>query len=808
MKKFKDFKVGTKFIIKSMAILLTILIATFTVVIIILSNQTEEISEDKVYSLAEKNASIVDSELEMSLLTIRAVAQSMQGFENVAIEDRRDYYNNLLQNILLENDEVFGVWTCWEPNALDGLDSDYENKAGYDTTGRFIPYWYWADGGIEYDYLVDYDQAEYYLLAKDSGQETILDPFEYEVNGQAVLMTTVSIPIKNKDGNVVGVAGLDMALSGLQNMAFDKGDYQTSYTFLLSNNGTIVTHPKTEVVGQNLMDINTGNKEQIVAAVADGKVCEVSDNSILTGNEVKILYIPIHIGGTTTPWSTGIAVETSEMMAFSIQMTRILILVLAALCIIVTFAMWLIIKSSITKPIKTTAAFANSLASGQLDEEITIVSMDEIGQLTSILDKEVRKAFKDIEKARAIADKQSEYQTKQVDKLVVNLEKLAAGTLNCDMAVDEPDQDTEELYGVFNSISENLHLSVNTIKGYIDEISYTLSEVSDGNLVVEITSDYQGDFIALKDSINAIVESLNSILIDINTAAEQVASGTTQVSDGNQEISQGATEQASSIEELSSSITQMAEQIRQNATNATTSTELAIKSKDAANDGNEKMKGMLKSMEEINESSSNISKIIKVIDDIAFQTNILALNAAVEAARAGAHGKGFAVVAEEVRNLAARSANAANETTTLIEGSIRKVEAGTQIANETAGALSSIVSGAEESAELLKGIAVASNEQATGIAQINKGIEQLSQVVQTNSATAEEGAAASEELSSQAELLKSMIAKFTLKTDIGVKTISKNPAAKSGGAADYKKAQNSSSAKPKIVLNDSEFGKY
>ena len=212
-------------------------------------------------------------------------------------------------------------------------------------------------------------------------------------------------------------------------------------------------------------------------------------------------------------------------------------------------------------------------------------------------------------------------------------------------------------------------------------------------------------------------------------------------------------------------MSEIAAQTKQNALNANHANELATAAREQGVKGNALMQQMLAAMTGINDASAGISKIIKVIDEIAFQTNILALNAAVEAARAGQHGKGFAVVAEEVRSLASRSARAAKETTELIEGSIQKVADGTQLANQTAESLRQILDEAAHTAALLGEIAAASNEQATGIAQVNQGINLVAQVTQTNTATAEQSAAASEELASQADILKSMVKRFHLKRE-------------------------------------------
>ena len=500
--------------------------------------------------------------------------------------------------------------------------------------------------------------------------------------------------------------------------------------------------------------------------------------------------------------------------------TSIILMVFIIVGVLLSIVLGLILSNIISKPINKLIGIAKKIAEGDMKVEFDNDTKDEVGELNNSLATVV------IAIKALILDVEMQTQDAIVGKLEARIDiakhsgdyrKIVEGVNNTLDAVIEPIKEASTVLqemsngnlkvyvkgdykGDHADIKNALNGTIDSLSSYVTEISEVLDEMSNSNLKLSINNEYKGDFAKIKDALNLIIESFNEVFSEINNAADQVSSGSSQVSDGSQALSQGTTEQASAIEELTSSITEVAAQTKQNAVSATQANELALSAKNGAILGNSHMKEMLKSMEEINESSSNISKIIKVIDDIAFQTNMLALNAAVEAARAGQHGKGFAVVAEEVRNLAARSANAAKETADLVEGSIKKVEFGTKIANNTAESLDQIVAGVSKAATLVGEIAAASNEQATAIYQINKGIEQVSDVVQTNSATAEQSAAASEELSGQARLLKNMVEKFKLKKGnlVDRETMKFSP----------KLEVPVTKSKPIISLSNSDFGKY
>lgn len=346
---------------------------------------------------------------------------------------------------------------------------------------------------------------------------------------------------------------------------------------------------------------------------------------------------------------------------------------------------------------------------------------------------------------------------KPINEVEEAAKKLAAGDLDAaQVAYSSKDE--------LGSLSDNIRTLIAEQRKIIADISYVLHDLAAGDFTAnsKALEYYRGNYAQILTSMLSLRDNLNGTLQQINQSADQVSSGSEQVSSGAQALSQGATEQASSVEELAATINEISTQVKTNAQSAKQGSELAETAGDKMEEGNRQMQEMITAMAEINEKSGQIGKIIKTIEDIAFQTNILALNAAVEAARAGTAGKGFAVVADEVRNLASKSAEASQNTASLIEDSMNAVAKGTKLANETAQKLTEVVDYAKQVVTVVDGISEASDEQASSIAQITQGIDQISSVVQTNSATAEESAAASEELSGQAQMLKNLIGEFKL----------------------------------------------
>ena len=329
-------------------------------------------------------------------------------------------------------------------------------------------------------------------------------------------------------------------------------------------------------------------------------------------------------------------------------------------------------------------------------------------------------------------------------------------------------QDDIEIISKISSVKDEIGQTIASCAGFVNhvtEISKELSIIASND--ISIDAEVLSDKDVLGISMKTMLANFNSLFGDINGSTQQVAEGSKQIADGSQSLAQGSTQQAAAVQELSASIAEIAQNTKENAAMAVRAADLANVIKGNAEKGSRQMDEMKEAVKEINQASQSISKVIKVIDNIAFQTNILALNAAVEAARAGQHGKGFAVVAEEVRNLATKSAEAAKDTGGLIANSVEKAELGSRIAGETAASLAEIVSGINDSSRIITEIARSSEAQTAGIVQINQGIDQVAQVIQQNSATAEQSAAASEEMSSQSDMLEELISQFKLKNGGG-----------------------------------------
>ncbi len=698
-------------------------------------NNAKKITE----AFAKEQAAHIKSELETALDTARTLAAVFSGIKDKGSgpELKREALNRILRTILVGNPQFAGIRTVWEPNAFDGMDTEYANREGHDENGRFIPYWNRGEekGEIVLETLTDYESenALWYQIPKKTGQEYISSPFRYPLQGGSVLMISLLVPIVSDD-IFYGVVGVDIRPDLLQKPADDvqDGSEGSIRMEVISNQGIFAAvsgHP--EQAGKHMGEVYK-NPEDDLESVRNGKGFSREEGGRLT------VFAPVHIGRTAAPWS----------VRMNIPMTQ-----------------------------ATAEADARMLlARKDMMRMIGISIMCILPALFFIF---------------VIAERSTRSLGTEPGELAAVAQQIALG----DMNIQFPDSGTRGVYRNLREMTESL----------LEKARFA-ERIASGDLRSKAEIRSEKDM--LGKALEQMVYNLREVISNVRRTAGRVEESSGYISDSSRVLAEGANEQAASLEEISSSMTQLASQTKSNAENASRSGSLAHEARQAAEQGKREMKNMISAMREISAASRSVAKIIKVIDEIAFQTNLLSLNAAIEAARAGRYGKGFAVVAGEVRNLAGKSAQAAKETEELIESALEKVEKGNDIASQTARALDRILESAVQTADLINEIAAASEEQTRGIEQISQGLHQVDQVTQNNAANAQETASSVMQMAVQAEELRRMISRFQLEDNIRESPYDKIPknqgaekTEEKNGQEYFSHAENSAAGKKGSVLH-------
>ena len=747
-----------------------------------LSGQATLAAEDQVDWVSKEYAGVVKNEIEEALDASRILAQALSALKesDQEISLSRDDVNAMLISILEKNQYILGIYTCWEPNAFDGLDSLFAATKGHDQTGRYVPYFNrGADGAFALEPLADYETSDYYVLPRKTGKECIINPYNYTVQGKEVLMTSLVVPIA-ANGRFYGIAGIDIALDRLQEIAdgIEIYDGEGKLEILSNDCLTAASTDSPELVGKQLGDYyKASNFQEIKEKVLRGEAYSWDDGEFLRALE------PVVFGSTTTPWSVVTKVPHALITAAARKAVLEQILIGVSLLLAALGFMWYVAKK-ITEPIVCITEAARRFSVGNVALEgadklmidRVVMRQDELGDIGRTFEQLRENQSYKAEIARKIAEGEIGIEVKIASKDDIVAKSMAQMVENLQSVVKELQgltraalagqldtrADSSHHQGEYGRLIGGINGLLEAIVAPIKEGAQVLEAAAGKDLTRRVEGSYQGQLAELKDNINATIEALDQALSQVSEAVEQVSSASNQISSGSQSLAQGANAQASSLEEVSSSLEEMSSMTRQNADNATQAKSLALSARDSAKKGNQAMGRMAEAIGKIKASSDQTAKIVKTIDEIAFQTNLLALNAAVEAARAGEAGKGFAVVAEEVRNLAQRSAEAAKNTANLIEESVKNAEGGVAINEEVARSLGEIVEGTNRVSDLVAEIAAAVQEQAQGIEQVNTAVSQMDQMTQQNASNSEESASAAEELNSQAEELRRMIEEFRL----------------------------------------------
>jgi len=742
------------------------LAAVFAVGMTVLVQRVGTTVESQTLKLQDETTSNVSAEVSSRLQAAARIAQNiastMSGLRESGVTDRAAY-DALLEKLLADSPAILATWSAWQPNALDGRDAEFAGQSPWDATGRYVPYWNRGSGKIIEEMLADYDTpgpGDYALLPKNLDRAVAIEPYPYMVAGQNLLITSFGVPIK-VDGKYAGTAGIDLALADVNQVVSAFHPFDTGRVMLISGTGIAVSHPDPAVIGQKLPDsdpiaaiakqaIASGNRAQGEATGADGAVW-------------RFMAAPINAGGTEDKWAVVSMVPAATLSA-AVNEARWTIVALSALCVLAAAAIVFgLMKVLVGKPLNRLGDTVEVMAAGNY--EVTVPGterIDEIGTLSRAVEVFRENGLKvaqmtEAEAVRIIADKEA--RTRMMGELRDAFGNVVNAAVEGDFTrrVDASFPDAE-----LNDIASSINNLVTTVDRGLSETGEVLSALAETNLTRRVEGQYQGAFARLKGDTNAVADKLTEIVGQLKATSQALKTATGEILSGANDLSERTTKQAATIEETSAAMEQLATTVLQNANRAKDASDNAADVTRTAEQGGQVMGQANAAMERIETSSSKISNIIGMIDDIAFQTNLLALNASVEAARAGEAGKGFAVVAVEVRRLAQSAAEASAEVKALIEQSAIEVQGGTKLVADAAAKLAAMLEGVRANNSLMDGIARESREQASAIEEVTTAVRQMDEMTQHNAALVEEINAAIEQTESQATELDGIVTVFTL----------------------------------------------
>lgn len=687
---------------------ITVILIVLVSIILVRQNQiAKQQATELANALTQKYGNSIKAEIEVAMDAARTLAHTFQSMkkQNTIKKLNRTELINIIKDVLSENKDFFGMSSAWEPNALDGKDSEFAGTEYHDNTGRFIPYMSFSSNGINVEPLVGYEtegDGDYYLLPKRTGKEQLIEPYEYEVSGEKVFMTTVSAPILSENQSFLGIITVDLAFDRIQKLIESITPFETGYAYLVSNKGVLAAHSSKDKIGKNILDlIRSEKKFEVSEAVNAGKPYQFYETNAEGVKFIQILS-PFTIGKTTTPWQLGIAVPVDKVMEESINMAYISA-ILGLFAIIALSAVVFIITKRLVDRIVAGVAFAKQVSRGNLNDTIAIKRDDEFGQLGRTLNDMVHTLKLKEELAQKISNNDL--------------------TANIELASEEDElgkslmRMKHNLSGMLQQIKENSSTMSNSLVG----LSTTSNQMSNATSVM---SSQSHTVAGAAEEISTSIATMASSNSEMNANVQSIAATSTQMSQNMGDISNSMEGLANAIQQVSEK-SENARHIAQNAIEQSTRSS--------------------RTMNDLDQSAFKIGEFSQIIKEIAQQTNLLALNANIEAASAGEAGKGFAVVANEIKELANQSSRSAEDISSTITEIQQNTESSVKSMGEVAEIIASIDKSTTEISTLSKSGEESVNqivnnvkEAAIGVQDVSKLIGEISTVTETSARMSEE----------------------------------------------------------------------